>query len=161
MIRAMAAELERARRLVFEHGWNATSYQILNPGIRLWFAAEGDAVIGYVRHGRTRVVAGAPVCPDARLPAVAAAFENEAASRRERVCYFAAESRLLSVRPYGCLFLGSQPVWRPERLLTVIADRPSLRAQIHRARNKGVLVAEWPQARAQANAGVRRCLAEW
>ena len=45
------------RRLVLEHGWNATAYQILNPGIAHWFAREGDAVIGYVtpqRRARSR-----------------------------------------------------------------------------------------------------------
>jgi len=33
------------------------AYQILNPGIELWFAGAGDAVVGFVRHGCTRVVA--------------------------------------------------------------------------------------------------------
>ena len=51
---------DRARALVLQHGWNATAYQIVNPGIALWFARAGDAVAGYVRRSRTRVVAGAP-----------------------------------------------------------------------------------------------------
>ena len=160
----MVIELEQARRLVLEHGWNATAYQILNPGIELWFAGHGDGVIGYVRHGRTRVVAGAPVCSLPRLGAIALEFEAEAAARGERVCYFAAESRLESLprepRPYARLLLGAQPVWRPERLVATIAQHPSLRAQIHRARNKGVAVVEWPTDRAQ-DAGLRQCLAEW
>jgi hypothetical protein len=40
--------LEKARQLILEFGWNSTSYQILNPGIKHWFAAAGDAVVGYV-----------------------------------------------------------------------------------------------------------------
>ncbi|MGE5727799.1 MAG: hypothetical protein ACM34L_04290, partial [Gemmatimonas sp.] len=65
------ADLHRARELVLEHGWNATAYQILNPGIAHWFCAGGDAVIGYVRRNGVRVVAGAPVCAPERLRDVA------------------------------------------------------------------------------------------
>lgn len=46
--------------LLREYAWNATAYQIVNPGIEHWFSPEGDAVIGYVTRGRVRVVAGAP-----------------------------------------------------------------------------------------------------
>ena len=157
--------LEHARRLVLEHGWNATAYQILNPGISLWFSGARDAVLGYVRHGRTRVVAGAPVCELARLPAVAAEFESEAAGRRERVCYFAAESRLESLHrpagPYARVLLGAQPVWHPRALLEGLGRHASLRAQVHRAANKGVTVAERAAAAAESDPELRRCLAEW
>src|SRR5204863_7071931 len=126
-------------------------YQILNPGIRLWFAAGEDGadggpdegVVGWVRHGGTRVVAGAPVCARQRLGDVTAAFEADAAAHGERVCYFAAESRLESLRPYASLLLGAQPVWRPQQLLDNITGRRSLRAQLRRAANKDVNVVEW------------------
>jgi phosphatidylglycerol lysyltransferase len=161
----MQDERERARRLVLQHGFNATAYQILDPGIALWFVAAGDAVVGYVRHGRTRVVAGAPVCAPARLGDVAAAFEADAAGCGQDVCYFAAESRLeaapRAAGRYARVLLGAQPVWRPDRLLATIAGRASLRAQLHRARNKGVAVAEWPAARAERDADLRRCRTEW
>jgi phosphatidylglycerol lysyltransferase len=157
--------LANARRLVLAHGWNSTAYQILNPGIELWFARGDDAVVGFVRHGRTRVVAGAPVCASERLPAVAAEFEAEAGARRERVCYFAAEARLESMAraagPYARVLLGAQPVWRPAAMLANIDRHASLRAQLHRARNKGVTVAEWPADVAEHHPELLRCLAEW
>jgi lysylphosphatidylglycerol synthetase-like protein (DUF2156 family) len=163
--RDMASEVERARQLVLAHGWNATAYQILNPGMELWFAAAGDAVIGFVRSGRTRVVGGAPICANERLRDVAAAFERDAATQGESVCYFAAEARLGALpragRPYATLLLGAQPVWRPEQLLAAFRDHASLRAQLHRARNKGIDVAEWPCERAARDAALRRCLAQW
>ena len=56
--------LEHARELVMLHGWNATAYQIVNPGMTLWFSSTADAVVGYVERGRTRVVAGSPVCAE-------------------------------------------------------------------------------------------------
>jgi phosphatidylglycerol lysyltransferase len=157
--------LELARRLVLAHGWNSTAYQILNPGIELWFAGAGDAVAGFVRHGRTRVVAGAPVCAEGRLREVAAELEADAAASRETVCYFAAEARLESLTraagPYARVLLGAQPLWRPERLLATITGRASLRAQLHRARNKGIAVAEWGAGAAERHAELQRCLAEW
>ena len=60
-------DLERARALVLTHGWNTTSYQILNPGFEYWFTPSGDAVVGHVRRKRVWVVGGAPVCAPDRL----------------------------------------------------------------------------------------------
>ncbi|HEX6812803.1 MAG TPA: phosphatidylglycerol lysyltransferase domain-containing protein [Planctomycetota bacterium] len=161
----MTEPMATARRLVLEYGWNATAYQILNPGIELWFARAGDAVIGFVRHRRMRVVAGAPVCAPERLADVAAEYEADAAARRERVCYFAAESRFESLPradgPYARVLLGAQPVWRPQQLLATIAGRASLRAQLARARNHGVQVTEWERTTAEQHPGLQRCLAEW
>jgi phosphatidylglycerol lysyltransferase len=157
--------IERARRLVLQHGWNATAYQILNPGMELWFAGNGDAVVGFVRHRRTRVVAGAPVCAPDRLSAVVDEFEADATAHRERLCYFAAESRLESLprfrHPRARVLLGAQPVWHPARLLEGAQRHVSLRAQVQRARNKGVTVTERDGRTAAADPQLARCLAEW
>lgn len=154
-----------ARELVLRHGWNATAYQILNPGIRHWFSAAGDAVVGYVTHRRVRVVAGAPVCAADRLAAVAAEFEREAAVARERVCYFCAEARLESLYAGSArrsmVLLGAQPVWDPAGWPRIVAGKASLRAQLSRAKRKGVTVEEWPATRAGEAEELRVCLREW
>src|SRR5205085_9364448 len=90
-------DVPRARALVLRYGWNATAYQIVNPGIDHWFSARGDAVIGFVRHYGVRVVAGAPVCDNARLPEVVAEWEQEAAGEGNGVCYFGAAGRVQSL----------------------------------------------------------------
>jgi len=69
---AVGTQRERARQLVLRFGWNAAAYQILNPGIELWFSSGGDGVVGFVRHGDVLVVGGAPVCDLSRLEEVAA-----------------------------------------------------------------------------------------
>src|SRR6476469_1992300 len=92
-----SGRLVRARELVLAYGWNATAYQIVNPGMSLWFSARDDAVIGYVERGLTRVVAGAPVCSPERLEEVVDEFEHACAAKRRRVCYFGAEARLEAV----------------------------------------------------------------
>jgi phosphatidylglycerol lysyltransferase len=155
----------RARELVLRFGWNSTAYQILNPGIELWFSSAGDAVIGFVRSGGMVVVGGAPVCAPNRLPAVAAEFLADAHSRGERVCYFGAGMRLddryQADAEWSRVLLGAQPIWDPHHWPEALAKRRSLRAQLNRARNKGVTVAEWPAMEAENDTRLRRVLAQW
>ncbi len=156
---------ERARSLVMKYGWNATAYQVLNPGIELWFSAGGEGVVGYVKHGGTRVVAGAPVTDAARLEPVAAEFVADAHAHGERVCYFGAGDRLEAGyarnSDWSRVLLGAQPVWEPRHWESAVASRGSLRAQFNRARNKGVVVSEWPAERAENHPELLRVLSEW
>jgi phosphatidylglycerol lysyltransferase len=157
--------LQRVRSLVNDFGWNATAYQIINPGISHWFSQADDAVIGYVEHHGVRLVAGAPVCAEERLGAVVEEFERDAARRKIKICYFGAEARLescLAGSPqHSRIWLGAQPVWQPNRWAGIFARQSSLRAQLNRARNKSVAVGEWPVERASGHPELRRCLNEW
>jgi phosphatidylglycerol lysyltransferase len=157
--------LDCARSLVLRHGWNATAYQVVNPGIAWWFSSEGDAVIGFVRRHGVRVVAGAPVCAGHRLAAVVDAFEAEAADAGERVCYFGAEERLEALlrgrATHSSVLLGAQPVWNPAQWAGIIAGKASLRAQLNRSRNKGVVVTEMSAAEATEHPALQRVLREW
>jgi phosphatidylglycerol lysyltransferase len=152
-----------ARALVDAWGWNAMAFQILNPGFSLWFSNEADAVVGYVHSEGYRVVAGAPVCPPVRLAEVAHAFESEAASTGERVCWFGTQERLWPILeasgPSTRLLLGAQPVWDPRRWH--LGAKASLRAQLARARNKGVTIERWRASDAAADPRLRDCLADW
>lgn len=155
--------LDRARDLVLRHGWNTTCYQILNPGLDLWFSSSGDAVIGYVRRGGTLIVAGAPVCALDRLGAVVREFEREKSDHR--IAYFGAEGRLrdlLSDRPgYATVVLGAQPSWSPGAFVQASKGDGTLRAQLNRSRNKGVTVSEWPRETAENHPVLRTVLREW
>lgn len=158
-------DVELARRLALRHGWNATAFQVVNPGMCHWFSPGRDALTGYVESLGVRVVAGAPICAEERLGEVIAAFEQEARLHRQRVCYFGAAGRVMSLlgdRPgYSTVILGAQPVWNPAGWAAVIANHASLRAQLSRARNKGVRVEEWPAAAAHNHPALHRLLAEW
>jgi phosphatidylglycerol lysyltransferase len=157
--------LQHVRSLVNDYGWNATAYQIINPGISHWFSRSDDAVIGYVEHGGVRLVAGAPVCADVRLTKVIEEFECDAARNKIKVCYFGAEARLescLAGSPrHSRMLLGAQPVWHPQSWPGIFARQSSLRAQLNRARNKSVAVDEWPVDRAGGHPELHRCLSEW
>ncbi len=154
-----------ARAIVLRHGWNATAYQLLNPGIAHWFSPDGDVLVGYVVASGTRVVAGAPVCSPSRLHAAVEAFVVDARRHRQRVCFFGAGERLeglLAPMPdWSVASLGAQPAWDPSGWPAIVARRASLRGQLHRARNKGVRVRVWDATRAEASTDLRRCLAGW
>lgn len=157
--------LRQARELVLRYGWNATAYQIINPGIELWFSPTCEAVIGFVRAHNTLVVAGAPVCASERLADVATEFEQAARRDGKRVCYFGAEARLESMyrdaATHSMVLLGAQPTWRPLNWLKIVSHRSSLRAQLNRARNKSVSVSEWPSSQAAGSPVLQSCLQEW
>ena len=159
------AGYERARQLVLKHGWNTTCFQIVNPGIEYWFGGDGESVVGYVTSGRSRVVAGAPVCTESSLPAVVEAFENDARASGLGVCYFMAEARLEGVlhdsKEHSRVLLGAQPVWHPKNWPGIMQSRASLRAQFNRARNKGVQICEWSIDKATDNPLLRECLEAW
>jgi phosphatidylglycerol lysyltransferase len=159
------SQRDRARELVLNFGWNATAYQILNPGIQLWFSRAGDGVVGFVMASRTRVVAGAPVCDQARLESIAAEFAQDAHLQGQRVCYFGAGERLdagYAQNPaWSRVLLGAQPVWKPHRWQIAVEKKSSLRAQFNRARNKGVKVTAWPAEKAENHPALRACLSEW
>jgi phosphatidylglycerol lysyltransferase len=157
--------ISHAREKILDYAWNSTAYQILNPGIERWFARDKEAVVGFVCAKGVRVAVGAPVCGLDDLPAVAAEFENDASRHHQRVCYFGAESRLESLykgsETHAKVLLGAQPVWDPADWPGIIASNKSLRAQLNRARNKGVTVTEWPIEKAHANPTLAECLAKW
>ncbi|HEY2374582.1 MAG TPA: DUF2156 domain-containing protein [Gemmatimonadaceae bacterium] len=157
--------LELARELVMLHGWNATAYQIVNPGMSLWFSAMGDAVVGYVERRRTRVVAGSPVCAKHRLADVISEFERECAQGRRRVCYFGAEARLeellRSHHRHAMVLLGAQPSWNPAHWPGIVASKSSLRAQVNRSRNKGIVVEPMSADEATGHPSLIRVLTEW
>lgn len=141
--------------MVFRYGWNTTCFQVLNPEILRQFG--DDWVVGFVQRGRYRIAAGAPIADTSTLPQAMRAFDNG-----RRVCWFAAESRLMSVADgYSRVVMGAQPMWLPESWLANVAASASLRAQLNRARNKGVTVSEWEADRIRESSALRECRDQW
>jgi len=128
----------RVLELLKRHGWNATSFQILEPGFRYWF--DDDACVGYVDTGRAWVVAGSPVASPARLAEVTARFVAAATAAGRRVCCFATEARFHDATQWSMLRVGDQPVWAPSDWATIVRGSRSVREQLRRARAKGVTV---------------------
>ncbi len=64
-------------------------------------------------------------------------------------------------RRHAVVAIGAQPVWDPHRWDEVVRRRSSLRAQLNRARNKGVSVEVPPVRPVSYRDELERCLAEW
>ena len=152
------------------NSWNGTPgtpfpIRLSIRGILHWFSEAGDAVLGYVERWGVRIVAGAPVCSEERLCAVLEGWNQDTRRAGKRSCYFGAAGRLyhaLADDPaYSVITLGAQPAWNPQEWPAETALRASLRAQLARARNKGVRVTEWDWRRAQGNPELTRVLGEW
>jgi phosphatidylglycerol lysyltransferase len=141
------------------------AYQILNPGMRLWFSEDGEAVVGYVTANDYRVVGGAPVCAPERLARTAAEFSEDTLRARQRLCYFGAQEKMMALLtargPSSALLLGAQPVWDPRHWHGILAGKASLRAQLARARNKGVTVRPLRGEIEARRPALQRCLDEW
>ncbi|MGZ6135391.1 MAG: phosphatidylglycerol lysyltransferase domain-containing protein, partial [Myxococcaceae bacterium] len=84
------AERRRVLAVLRRHGWNATSFQVLEPGFQYWFADE-DACVAYVDTGSAWVAAGAPLTAPARIGAVGEAFHGRAREAGRRVAFFGVE----------------------------------------------------------------------
>ena len=159
-----SADRDRARELILRHGWNTTAYQVLNRGFQYWFPAERDAVVGFVGRRRVWVVGGAPSCSADRLAAVCAGFESAAARVGAAVCYVGAQRRVagrtLDDPGYSATVIGTEPWWDPAEWEGTLRARASLRAQLNRARNKGVRV-DLLAAGAPPGPGVEALLQRW
>ena len=133
------AERSRVLALVRRHGWNATSFQVLERGYCYWFDGD-EACVAYVDTGSAWVAAGAPIAAEERLGTVAHAFVSAAARARRSACFFATEQRFVGATGFRHLLIGEQPVWDPRRWRATLDQAPSLREQLRRARAKGVRV---------------------
>lgn len=161
----LTRDADTARDLILRYGWNTLSYQILNPGITLWFNESRSAVIGYVASPSHLIAAGVPVTGEDDLLPVTEEFLEFAASLGKRVCFFGAQERFASVistfYPASLILLGAQPVWQPRNLAAQFGLKPSLRAQVARAKNAKVTAEVCTGDRTLLVADLKRCLDEW
>jgi phosphatidylglycerol lysyltransferase len=133
-----AAARARALELVRAHGHGATSFQILELGLRYHF--DGDGCVGYADTGGAWVAAGDPVAAPERQAAVADSFCAAARRAGRRPCFFATTAAALAEPRFSRLHIGEQPLWDPRNWDAVVAARRSLRYQLSRARHKQVTV---------------------
>ncbi len=136
----MEPDEERALALALlrRYGWNATSFQILEPGFSYWFDEGGDACVAYVDTGAAWVAAGAPIASDEALPRVVERFLALAAKAGRRVTFFAVEDRFRRAVELHTMQVGEQPVWDPRGWTEMLKGARRVREQLRRARNKGV-----------------------
>ncbi len=133
-------ERRRVLRLLQRHGYNTTSFQVLEAGFRYWFSPDGEGAVAYVDTGRAWVAAGAPIAPEAGLASLCEGFARSARQAGRRACFFATEARLGALGWLESAPIGLQPSWSPPHWEQTLRSTRSLREQLRRARAKGVQV---------------------
>ncbi|HEX5658724.1 MAG TPA: DUF2156 domain-containing protein [Polyangiales bacterium] len=126
----------RVLALLQRYGREATSFQILEPGLKFWFA--GDAVVGYGDLEDAWVSAGEPVCDEARLGEVARGFIEAAGHEGKRARFFHVSEGFAQRAGLRATHVGELPVWDPSDWDATVKATRSLREQIKRPRPKGV-----------------------
>ncbi len=152
-------------RAIRAYGRVASVYQTLTPPFSYWTGA-GCAVAYVVAKASPLgptvwLSAGEPIGPlDAVAPA-ARAFEAAARASGAHALWFGVESKERLGGVGTALVIGAQPVWRAGDWDDRLARKASLRAQVNRARNKGVAVREVTPDEATASPALRQILADW
>ncbi len=144
--------------LLREHGWNATSFQVLEEGFAYAFPDTADACVAYVDTGQAWVVAGSPIAAPAAFASVTDWFVARARSARRRVAFFAVEDRFARATTLRSIRVGEQPTWDPSSWEATLAGAKSLREQLRRARAKGVVARSVSPAELAAASPTRRAV---
>jgi phosphatidylglycerol lysyltransferase len=162
---ASAEERGHMLALIRRHGRNATSFQVMEPGLRYWFdGPAGDAPEAGVAYAETAgawVAAGAPVAAPDQVWPVGERFAAAARAAGRRAVFVCVERWACGLPWLSTLPIGAQPVWQPARWREELAASRGLREQLRRARAKGVTVRRVPaEEMADAAAPVRRASEE-
>ena len=151
----------RLLELLRRHGWNATSFQALEPAFDYWFDGSGAAV-AFFDTGGAWVVAGPPVAASEDLGGTAARFARHARNLGKRVAFFAVEERFLRAIGMRAVPIGQQPRWNPQTWSERHRGHRSLREQLRRARAKGLVVERFPgETIAAIRPQVERLIGRW
>ncbi len=164
-------EQARVLTLLERYGTAATSFQILEPGYRYWFAPEDKGVVAFVETAGYRVVAGAPVSDGDNMATLALAFVAASHQARRRVVFVGVDDGDLAhleaaIEDGESVAIGLQPEWDPQSYTLEGRARRTLRSQVNRARNKGVRVRRvMPEELAKApgalRASIERVMTRW
>jgi phosphatidylglycerol lysyltransferase len=131
-------------RLLRAHGRNATSFQVMEPGLAYWFdgatPADARACVAYARTRTAWVAAGAPIATPDEVWRVGERFVAAARAAGKRATFVCVERWAAEVPWLAHLAIGAQPVWQPAAWPEALARSRSLREQLRRARAKGVAV---------------------
>lgn len=149
----------RVLDLLRRHGWNATSFQVLEEGFQYAFDDEEDACVAYVETAGAWVVAGAPIAAPGSYGKVVNRFLAKARESKRRAGFFAVEDRFLHEQRLPSIRIGEQPTWDPSAWEATVQESKSLRQQLRRARSKGVVVRSLgPDELAEPRIPVRRAI---
>jgi phosphatidylglycerol lysyltransferase len=126
----------RVLALLKRYGREATSFQVLEPGLCYWF--DGDACLAYSEVRGAWVTAGEPLCELGKVREVTWRFVAAAQQAGRRVRFFHVSEAFCEQTGLRRTHIGEAPLWDPRDWRALVAEAKGLREQLRRARAKGV-----------------------
>jgi phosphatidylglycerol lysyltransferase len=139
------ATSEQARSIILRHGYNTNAYVTLLPPPFMFFTAPGiDGVIAYQQYGNVWLCGGDPICAEADIVPLAAAFRTAAQRAKRSVAFLPATPRamrLLTARlGFDAVKIGEDNVYDLQTWSARGQKMKHIRANINRALREGVTV---------------------
>ncbi len=136
---------EQARAIILRHGYNTNAYVTLLPPPFTFFTAPGiDGVIAYQRYGRVWLCGGEPICAEADIVPLTAAFMREARQARRTIAFLPTTpraTRLLTERlGFDHVKVGEDNFYDLQAWSARGQKMKHIRANINRAAREGVTV---------------------
>src|SRR5262249_45314096 len=132
---------QQVRARLLAHGYNSNDFLALYRGWRYFLHERG--IVVYQRRGRTLVASGDPLCAEAALGPVLAAFVAFARGQRCRAAFLGASERLAAVaatRGFGVLKVGEEPFFELASYAPSGDRAKKARSALNQARRRGVTV---------------------
>src|SRR6478609_4812090 len=159
---------EQARSVILSHGYNTNAYVTLLPPPFTFFTAPGiDGVIAYQQYGRVWLCGGDPVCAEADIVPLTAAFRRAAKRAKRSVAFLPATPRamcLLTERlGFDAVKIGEDNFYDLQTWSTRGQKMKHIRANINRATREGVAVRRCPpeEMTGEIRAQVLHLIDEW
>jgi phosphatidylglycerol lysyltransferase len=162
------ATIEQARSIILRHGYNTNAYVTLLPPAFIFFTAPGiDGVIAYQQYGRVWLCGGDPICAEADIVPLAAAFRRAARRARMTVAFLPATPRatrlLIERLGFDAVKVGEENFYDLQSWSARGQKMKHIRANINRATREGVTVRRCApeEMTAEIRAQVLRVIDEW
>jgi len=139
------ATAEQARSIILRHGYNTNAYVTLLPPPFTYFTAPGiDGVIAYQQYGNVWLCGGEPVCAEADIVPLTAAFQQAARRAKRTIGFLPATplaTRLLTERlGFDHIKVGEDNFYDLQTWSARGQKMKHIRANINRAVREGVIV---------------------
>jgi phosphatidylglycerol lysyltransferase len=132
---------EHLLELVRQYGRNLHAFMVLEPGLQVWYAPDGQAAVAYTDRGGHWVAAGSPLCAAERVAEVTQAFLDAAEKASRTAVFFGVSHRFaerLGDLKVDVLPIGQAPIWDPREWTETVGRAKKLRNRLRRGHRLGL-----------------------
>lgn len=142
---AAQATTEQARAAILRHGYNTNAYvTLLPPPFTYFTTADIDGVIAYQRYGNVWLCGGDPICAEANIVPLTAAFQRAARRAKRTIAFLPATPRATALLTeqlgFDYVKVGEDNFYDLQTWSARGQKMKHIRANINRALREGVTV---------------------